>query len=228
MVGRVLLRPSPPTIQHIYTYQIKKSVQPTGYDAIICPSCKQNYDVESSVIGQKVRCAVCNQTFIAQMNEPITLQLKDESNIQAKKPINNQAKKTIPQHRKNNNELNVWSIIVIAILVALAWGSLTGKGCSSAPSSSNHVETNSQYHMTSGAVGFRSKDSLEKYYQYYQQNDDSARMSCLNSHMATGDAVMFYGGETVTVSDISSWSGMAKVRRTGSYSEYWTYSVWLE
>ena len=35
MVGRVLLRPSPPTIQHIYTYQIKKSVQPTGYDAVI-------------------------------------------------------------------------------------------------------------------------------------------------------------------------------------------------
>ncbi len=34
MVGRVLLRPSPPTIQHIYTYQIKKSVQPTGYDAL--------------------------------------------------------------------------------------------------------------------------------------------------------------------------------------------------
>ena len=35
MVGRVLLRPSSPTIQHIYTYQIKKSVQPTGYDAFI-------------------------------------------------------------------------------------------------------------------------------------------------------------------------------------------------
>ena len=35
MVGRVLLRPSPPTIQHIYTYQIKKSVQPTGYDALL-------------------------------------------------------------------------------------------------------------------------------------------------------------------------------------------------
>ena len=34
MVGRVLLRPSHPTIKHIYTYQIKKSVQPTGYDAI--------------------------------------------------------------------------------------------------------------------------------------------------------------------------------------------------
>ena len=33
MVGRVLLRPSPPTIKHIYTDQIKKSVQPTGYDA---------------------------------------------------------------------------------------------------------------------------------------------------------------------------------------------------
>ena len=35
MVGRVLLRPSSPTIQHIYTYQIKKSVQSTGYDAVI-------------------------------------------------------------------------------------------------------------------------------------------------------------------------------------------------
>ena len=34
MVGQVLLRPSPPTIQHIYTYQIMKSVQPTGYDAL--------------------------------------------------------------------------------------------------------------------------------------------------------------------------------------------------
>ena len=195
---------------------------------IYCPSCNQYYDVESNIIGQKVCCAVCNHKFIAQMNEPITLQMKDESKNQAKKPADNHAKKPNPQQSKNNNELNVWSIIVMAILVALAWGSLTGKGCSSGPSSSNHVETNSQYHMTGGAVGFKSKDSLEKYYQYYQQNDESARMGYLNSHMATGDAVMFYGGETVTVSDVSSWSGMAKVRRSGSYSEYWTYSVWLE
>ena len=49
MVGRVLLRPSPPTIQHIYTYQIKKSVQPTGYDALHCVKAFQlavsRYDV---------------------------------------------------------------------------------------------------------------------------------------------------------------------------------------
>ena len=40
MVGRVLLRLSSPTIQHIYTYQIKKSVQSTGYDADFCNKSK--------------------------------------------------------------------------------------------------------------------------------------------------------------------------------------------
>lgn len=128
---------------------------------------------------------------------------------------------------QKNNKNDFWSVLISAVIVGIAWGSFTSKGCSSGVSSS-HIETNKQYHMTSGAVGFASKDSLEKYYQYYQQNDNSARMSYLTAHMTAGDAVMFSGGETVIVSDISSWSGMARVRTPGSYSEYWVYTAWLE
>ncbi len=35
---------------------------------IICPYCKQSYDVEPNVIGKKVQCAVCNESFIAHQN----------------------------------------------------------------------------------------------------------------------------------------------------------------
>ena len=134
------------------------------------------------------------------------------------------ANQTNAQKRNTNDFL---SVLISAVIVGLAWGSFTSKGCSSGPSSS-HVEKNKQYHMTSGAVGFTSKDSLEKYYQYYQQNDNSARMSYLTAHMASGDAVMFSGGETVTVTEMYSWSGMAKVRRSGNYSEYWVFTDCLE
>ena len=127
----------------------------------------------------------------------------------------------------NKNEINpLFTLIAIVIMIFLAVGSCSKNDGSSG--SSSHIEINKQYHTTSGAVGFASKDSLEKYFQYYQQNDGAAAKSYLLSHMAAGDAVMFSGGETVIVSDISSWSGMAKVRRAGNYSEYWVYSVWLE
>jgi len=36
---------------------------------INCPYCNQTYDVEANVIGQKVRCAVCNEPFIALESE---------------------------------------------------------------------------------------------------------------------------------------------------------------
>lgn len=206
---------------------------------IYCPVCKQSYDVESNIIGQKVCCAVCNQTFIAKEGEPIRLQLKTTSSGKSLntnmnsdshksgnsssigKSISGEENPTVKQQLLNG----LISGIIVCVLAVLAAGSCDYIGGSSG---SSHVETNKQYHMTAGAVGFTSKDSLEKYHQYYQQNDNSARMSFLNSHMATGDAVMFYGGETVTVSDMSPLSGMAKIRKPGSYSEYWTYSVWLE
>ena len=129
-----------------------------------------------------------------------------------------------PNNKKEINPL--FTLIAIVIMIFLAVGSCSKNDGSSG--SSSHIAINKQYHMTGGAVGFSSKDSLEKCFQYYQQNDNSARMSYLTVHMAAGDAVMFSGGETVIVTDVSSWSGMAKVRRPGSYSEYWVYSVWLE
>ena len=36
---------------------------------ITCPNCNQIYEVEDDVLGEKVECAVCNTTFIAQENE---------------------------------------------------------------------------------------------------------------------------------------------------------------
>ena len=66
------------------------------------------------------------------------------------------ANQTNTQKSKND----FWSILISAIIVGIAWGSFTSKGCSSG---SSYVETNKQYHMTSGAVGFTSKDSLEKF-----------------------------------------------------------------
>ena len=35
---------------------------------IFCPYCKQSYDVEPNVIGKKVQCAICNESFIAHRN----------------------------------------------------------------------------------------------------------------------------------------------------------------
>ena len=37
---------------------------------INCPKCNQMYEVESNIVGQEVRCAICNKTFIA-MSPPI-------------------------------------------------------------------------------------------------------------------------------------------------------------
>ncbi len=36
---------------------------------ITCPNCNQIYEVEDNVLNEKVECAVCNTTFIAQENE---------------------------------------------------------------------------------------------------------------------------------------------------------------
>ena len=38
---------------------------------ITCPNCNQLYEVEDTVLGEKVECAVCNTTFVAQEKEHI-------------------------------------------------------------------------------------------------------------------------------------------------------------
>lgn len=40
---------------------------------IHCPACKQSYDVENTTIGKKVQCAVCNEKFVAQIEEAVLL-----------------------------------------------------------------------------------------------------------------------------------------------------------
>ena len=41
---------------------------------INCPNCNQKYDVESNIVGQEVRCAICNKTFIAMSPQIYILQ----------------------------------------------------------------------------------------------------------------------------------------------------------
>lgn len=38
---------------------------------IHCPNCNQPYDVEFDTIGKKVQCAVCEETFIAQLEDEV-------------------------------------------------------------------------------------------------------------------------------------------------------------
>ena len=45
---------------------------------IECPSCKQQYSVEESLLGEEVECAVCNTTFVAKKKPPIKLELPDK------------------------------------------------------------------------------------------------------------------------------------------------------
>lgn len=46
---------------------------------INCPNCNQMYDVNSSIIGQKVHCAICNETFIAMSPTIYILQTQQSS-----------------------------------------------------------------------------------------------------------------------------------------------------
>ena len=44
---------------------------------IECPSCKQQYSVDASVVGEEVECAACNKVFVAK-KKPIKLELPKE------------------------------------------------------------------------------------------------------------------------------------------------------
>jgi len=218
---------------------------------IICPFCQQSYDVEPDIIGEKVRCAVCNGAFIAQSNrskQQDVLQTKQFNNppyhfIKQSHPKPPQytynpspSSSTDKTKQKNNAPVidikNIFlSLLAIAVIIVLGVGTMASgerEHNSSSSSSSSHIEINGRYHMPSGAVGFTSKDNFEKFRQLCKQKDSSASKSYLVTHMVAGDAIMFSGGETVIVSDLSPWSGMAKVRKDGDYQDFWVYSSWLE
>lgn len=46
----------------------QKSQITTSNPVILCPFCKQSYEVEPDVIGKKVQCSVCNESFVAHRN----------------------------------------------------------------------------------------------------------------------------------------------------------------
>lgn len=45
---------------------------------IECPSCKQQYSVDASLVGEEVECAACNNVFVAKKKTPIKLELPDK------------------------------------------------------------------------------------------------------------------------------------------------------
>ena len=56
---------------------------------INCPYCNQLYEVESDIVGQEVRCANCNETFIVMPRKVYVLQ-----------PQQTQAESSVPKSRK--------------------------------------------------------------------------------------------------------------------------------
>ncbi len=61
-------------------YYVKTRVSPTYREdkmsiKIECPSCKQHYSVDESIIGEEVECATCNKVFMAKKKAPIKLEL---------------------------------------------------------------------------------------------------------------------------------------------------------
>lgn len=55
---------------------------------IECPSCKQQYSVDESIIGEEVECAACSKVFVATKKAPIKLEL----------PTIEQEKTPVPLH----------------------------------------------------------------------------------------------------------------------------------
>ena len=121
------------------------------------------------------------------------------------------------------------SLLVIAGMIVLAFGSSDDTSSSSSSSSSSHlVVSNKQYRLKEGDIGFRSKENFEKYLQFIQQKDMEAAKKYGSACLLTGEAEWFKAGETVFVSDTAIWSNMAKVHKTGEIAEYWVLMPCLE
>ena len=116
------------------------------------------------------------------------------------------------------------SLLVIAGMIVLAFGSSDD---SSSSSSSHLVVTNKQYHMKEKTIGFKSKESFEKYLQFAQQKDYKAGDKYGAACLLTGEAIWFKADETVFVSDTDIWSNLAKVHKTGETAEYWVGMPYL-
>jgi hypothetical protein len=70
--------------------------------------------------------------------------------------------------------------------------------------------------------GCTSKEYHGKLIGYAVQKDMEAFKQGLTAGVLTGACVMFKAGEPVFIADTAIFSGLVKVRRKGSTSEYWT------
>ncbi len=70
--------------------------------------------------------------------------------------------------------------------------------------------------------GCTSKDYQGKLIGYAVQKDMEAFKQGLTAGVITGACVMFTAGEPVFIANTAIFSGLVKVQRKGSTSEYWT------
>lgn len=71
-------------------------------------------------------------------------------------------------------------------------------------------------------IGCQSKDYYQKLVGYAVDKDMDAFTQGLTAGVLSGQCVMFERGEKVYVADTAVFSGMIKLRKKGSTTEYWT------
>ncbi len=76
---------------------------------------------------------------------------------------------------------------------------------------------------SSDRFGCSSKKYMSKLTGYASQNDMSAFSQGLTAGIVTGRCTMFKVREVVFLTDTAIFSGLVKVRRQGSVTEYWTH-----
>lgn len=132
--------------------------------------------------------------------------------------------------KKSNVFRHVLSLLVIAGMVVLAFGSSDDSSSSSSGSSeSSHlVVPNKKYYINKKTIGFQSQEDFEKYLQFAKQKDYDAGDNFGALCLLTGKAVWFDVNEEVFVSDTSIWSNMAKVHKAGKIVEYWVGMPYLD
>ena len=66
------------------------------------------------------------------------------------------------------------------------------------------------------------RDEFGRLVNYAVQNDQEALSQALTRAVYNGTCTLFQNGETVYLTDTGIFSGVAKVRKRGETTEYWT------
>lgn len=118
----------------------------------------------------------------------------------------------------------VLSLFVIVCVSVLA------SACSddNSSGSAHLVVKNKQYHLNEDTIGFKTKESFEKYLQFARQKDYTAGDNYGAACILTGEAIWFRKGDVVFVSDTAVWANMAFVHKIGEVAEYWVIMPYLD